>query len=654
MAAPFSPDGFYSEGLQMRVVLFLNFFLASLFIPAVQAQVAPDTLTGEDLAEVQIIGQHHPRYTLGSRETHLDSAYLQINNANSLAEVLQSRTPVYLKTYGNGMLSTISFRGTSASQTAVLWNGFNINLPTLGQTDFSLIPLTAVQGVQLQHGSGGANFGTSAIGGAVILSSRTNWQPGWQLQAQQDAGSFDSYFSQLAGKYSTKKVSLETSFFRREAQNNFKFKNTTQFGAPVQRQENAALHQSGFTTNLSWRINARNTLAIRNWYTDNDNQSQSNMVAANTHAQLANRNWRLMSEWNHHSNVGLTAIRAAYFADYMLYRDDNTNSETQVNTYQIQGEQNFILAKKINVDAGGELQYFTADVDGYGKKVNETRASGFLLFRYDPLNFLHLNLNLRQAFVTGFNPPLAPTTGFTLDVFSRNHYTLGWKGSVSRGYRVPTLNDRYWPTGNAALKPENSYNYETGLTYKYTRGIFTAESEVTAYRMPVENWIQWLPSASTGVWSPQNLKKVLATGAEVSGKASWLLSTGKISTGFNYSYTSSKQQESYTSSTEPTGKQLIYVPYHTATAYADLTYKLWLLTANYQLTGQRFTTAENTRTLPAYGLFTLYGGKTIRYHKARFQIMGRVNNLTNKVYQNLEYYAMPGRHYNLSLRFFLH
>ncbi len=635
----------------MRVVIFLNFFLSALCIPAVQAQVVPDTVIGESLVEVQIMGQHHPRFTVGSRETHLDSAYLQVNNAASLADVLQSRTPVYVKTYGNGMLSTISFRGTSASQTAVLWNGFNINLPTLGQTDFSQIPVTAVQTVQLQHGSGGANFGTSAIGGAVILSSRANWQPGWQLHAQQDAGSFGSYFNQLAGRFSTPKVSVETSFYRHQALNNFKFKNFTQFGAPYQRQENAARHQVGFTTNLQVRLNARNTVAVRHWYTDNENQSQPNMVAANTHARLANRNWRLMSEWNRTGNGGTTAIRAAYFADYLRYRDDNTNSETLVNTYQIQGEQSFILARKINMDAGGEWQYFTADVDGYGRKVNEARASGFLLFRYDPVNFLHLNLNLRQAFVTGFNPPLAPTVGFILDVLARNHHTLGWKGSISRGYRVPTLNDRYWPTGNANLKPENSFNYETGLVHKYTRGLFTAEAELTAYRMRVENWIQWLPATSTGVWSPHNLKQVLATGAELSGKASWLRQTGKLTTGFNYSYTSSEQQQSYSNSPEPTGKQLIYVPYHTGIAYLDVTCKSWLFTTNYQFTGQRFTTAENTLSLPAHGLMMLSGGKTIQYRKVRFQLIGRVNNATNKVYQNLEYYAMPGRHYNVSLRF---
>ncbi|QMU30322.1 TonB-dependent receptor plug domain-containing protein [Adhaeribacter radiodurans] len=638
----------------MRLKNLLLLLVFGLLHQVAWAQAIGDTLTGGKLPEVQITARHYLRYTIGSRTTKLDSAYLGVNNATSLADVLQSRTPIYLKNYGNGMLSTISFRGTSASQTAVLWNGFNINLPTLGQTDFSQIPITAIQTVELQHGSGSANFGTGAIGGSILLSSNANWQPGWQFRAQQDAGSFGYNFRQLAGKFSTKKVNLETTFYRKTAQNNFRFKNITQFGAPYQRQENAALDQWGFTTNLYLRLNTRNTVAIRNWYTDNNDQSQPNMVAANTHARLANRNWRLMSEWVNNTNLGQTTIRAAYFADYMLYRDDNTNAETQVNTYQAQAQHSFTLAKKINVDAGTDIQYFTADVDGYGKKVNETRASGFLLLRYDPLSFLHLNLNLRQAWITGFNPPLAPTFGFAFDILEKSKNSLTWKGAVTRGYRVPTLNDRYWPTGNVSLKPENSYNFEAGFLHKYSQTRFTVENEVTAYHMRVENWIQWLPAASTGIWSPENLKKVHTAGIEFSSKANWQFSRGKLTTGVNYNYTSSKQVQNDNNSSEPTGKQLIYVPYHTATTYADFTYKTWLLTANYQFTGTRYTTAENTRSLPAYGLVNLYSGKTFIINKANFQLIGRVNNLTNQVYQNLEYYAMPGRNYQLSVRFTFH
>ena len=648
----FHPGRFFSDGVMIRVRRFL-FFCISLLPLAARGQVPQDTVTGSNLREVQIIGQHSADHTIGTRKTTLDSAFLQLNTGSTLAEVLQTRTPIYIKTYGNGMLSTVSFRGTSASQTAVLWHGFNINLPTLGQTDFSLIPLSSLGSVEIQHGSGGSNFGTSAIGGAILLTAKTPGQPGWQLQAQQDAGSFGYTFSQAAASYTTHKASVEASLFHRQAQNNFRFKNTTQFGEPYQRQENAALHQWGFTTNVHLQVNARNTLAIRNWYTSSDNQSQPNMVAANTHARLSHQNWRLMSEWNHSSSLGNTAVRVAYFDDFMHYQDDNNNSDTKVKTYQAQAEHRFILANRVNVDAGGDIQYFTADVDGYGKAVSETRNSAFLLVRYDPKPFLHLNVNVRQALVQGFNPPLAPTAGFTLDLRQQPNYTLSWKGAVARGYRVPTLNDRYWPTGNPTLKPENSFNYETGFTYKQTRNRLTAETELTAYWMRVDNWIQWLPSASTGAWSPQNLKRVHASGLEYATKLHYQIRNGKLTGGINYSYTSSRQAQTYAASSEPIGKQLIYVPYHTGTAFLDVNYKTWLLSTNYQYTGQRFTTAENDRLLPAFGLISLYGGKKIPVGKTTFQLIGRVNNLTNKVYQNLEYYAMPGRNYTLSLRFTL-
>ncbi|GAB2500841.1 hypothetical protein GCM10027187_75720 [Streptosporangium sandarakinum] len=64
--------------------------------------------------------------------------------------MLQQRSPLYLKSYGNGMTATVAFRGTTASHTAVLWNGFNIALPTLGLSDFALLPPSAQTNVHLQ------------------------------------------------------------------------------------------------------------------------------------------------------------------------------------------------------------------------------------------------------------------------------------------------------------------------------------------------------------------------------------------------------------------------------------------------------------------------------------------------------------------------
>jgi iron complex outermembrane receptor protein len=57
----------------------------------------------------------------------------------SLTALLLANTAVYFKENGPGMVSSPSFRGTSAQQTAVIWNGLNINSQLNGQTDFSTV-----------------------------------------------------------------------------------------------------------------------------------------------------------------------------------------------------------------------------------------------------------------------------------------------------------------------------------------------------------------------------------------------------------------------------------------------------------------------------------------------------------------------------------
>src|SRR5699024_7068902 len=48
-------------------------------------------------------------------------------NSVSLTETLHFYSGIYFKENGFGMVSSPSFRGTNASQTAVIWNGININ-----------------------------------------------------------------------------------------------------------------------------------------------------------------------------------------------------------------------------------------------------------------------------------------------------------------------------------------------------------------------------------------------------------------------------------------------------------------------------------------------------------------------------------------------
>src|SRR5687767_7836804 len=109
-----------------------------------------DTIRTTHLQEVSVYGMPASKYAAGTKLEPVTK-----DGATLLDQALAAAPSIYFKTYGNGQLSTIAFRGTSASHTAVLWNGMNINSPTLGQTDFSLFPVYLLDDITLQYGASG-------------------------------------------------------------------------------------------------------------------------------------------------------------------------------------------------------------------------------------------------------------------------------------------------------------------------------------------------------------------------------------------------------------------------------------------------------------------------------------------------------------------
>ena len=118
-------------------ILYLGIFLGSGFRTPAQSRDSI-TLYGT-LDTVQVIRQriqHANEANAGARVTHISPAILQANKTRSLAELLTDHTSIYIKSLGTGALSTASFRGTSASQTRVNWNGINITPPLSGTFEF--------------------------------------------------------------------------------------------------------------------------------------------------------------------------------------------------------------------------------------------------------------------------------------------------------------------------------------------------------------------------------------------------------------------------------------------------------------------------------------------------------------------------------------
>ena len=92
-------------------------------------------------------------------------------NASFLTSLLNYNSLIYFKENGLGGASSPSFRGTTASQTAVVWNGININSQLLGQTDFNTINSLGFNSITVKPGGGSVLYGSGAIGGSIHLNT---------------------------------------------------------------------------------------------------------------------------------------------------------------------------------------------------------------------------------------------------------------------------------------------------------------------------------------------------------------------------------------------------------------------------------------------------------------------------------------------------
>jgi iron complex outermembrane receptor protein len=114
------------------------FFLLSLFVPKLQAQV-PDTV--QIIDGVEILADKISVFSSGLKIEKIDSTTLSIRQGVSIATLLAEQSAVTVRSYSPGGIATLSLRGTNSSQSGVFWNG--IHYPATGMRIISGTPRSA-------------------------------------------------------------------------------------------------------------------------------------------------------------------------------------------------------------------------------------------------------------------------------------------------------------------------------------------------------------------------------------------------------------------------------------------------------------------------------------------------------------------------------
>lgn len=657
-----------------------------------------DTVILEEL----VITARRPMQDIGVQKTTFDSITLKENIALSMADVLTFNSSVFVKSYGRATLSTVAFRGTSPSHTNVSWNGLRINSPMLGMTDLSTIPSFFVDKASLLHGTSSVNESGGGLGGAVALSTSPEFNQGFHINYVQGIGSFKTFDEFLKLSYSNRHWAFSTRAVYSSSANDFSYINRDKkeniydddhniIGQyhPKEKNRLGAFKDFHILQEVSYDSHKGDRYLLNVWYTASNREIPMISTDYGSERSIENRQRentvRSVMGWRRARSTWNVDVRAGYIHTWLGYDyrremtqdvwSTMTRSRSLVNTFygnvianlfpsdrwlftvSLTANHNNVKSTDRQVTAGSGG---TADI-GYHKKRLE--LSGAITARWQPVDGAGISAVVREE--TYGEKATSPIPALFADWKAINTYSgptlfaLTLKASASRNYRYPSLNDLYFmPGGNPDLRSERGWTYDCGFEFGASQNhLFSTALSATWFDSHIDDWIIWLPTIK-GFFSPRNMKSVHAYGIELKGDASltpwrdWAFDMNA-----SYSWTPSiNVGEKMSDADQSIGKQLPYIPRHSASASLRVSWQSWGINYKWHCYSERFTMTSNATTLtgklPPYSLSNITLEKSFKLpgkpnnpttrQPLSFQLKLALNNIFNTEYLSVLSRPMPG------------
>ena len=620
---------------------FLQIFIFFCFVLPLQGQVV-DTNIQLPLAEVS--ESRLNQFNTGAKLIQLDSALIQNAPNQNLAEVLANNSQIYIKNYGPGRLASTAIRGASASHTAVLWNGINLQNTFLGQVDLALLPSQATDAISIQYGGSSALYGSGAIGGSIHLDNIPQYNQATAVHFTSSIANFGQFQNQLQFKSSNAKWYSNTKL---NVQNGtFDFPYTTSAGKE-RKQENATLQQLSIFQDLNQKINSKNEIGLHLWWQDVNREIPPLKDQLTSVAKQEDKALRTSLNWKYTGNQYAQIFRLAYIDENLIYTDSiaQINSDSKSESWVAESENRFYLSPANRINFGLHSTQIKARSNNFIGNQSQNRSAVFLSWKFQSKNnkWKH-SFNFRQELIDGKTIPFTPSLGF--DWVLSPSFRL--KGTINRNYRVPTLNDRFFnPGGNPDIQPESGWSQSIGLYLKKRIRQHQFYVETSLFNRNIDNWIIWLPQSN--FWAPENIQEVWSRGLEHSFKWKTQIQSWLLSANIQYDYVRSTNQKSKRPNDASLGKQLIYVPKHKVLSNFSAQHKTWRLHFWHNYNDKVFLSSDNAISLPGFWLSHLSLGKKISIRKSKLDLRFKVHNLWNKDYEVVVSRPMPGRYFEFGI-----
>ena len=630
-------------------VYFFTILLIGFFAFKPNMTKAQDTI---QLKSINIFGFRANQFSNSINIEKADSFIIANSTSRNLGEILSGFGNLNVKSYGYGGITNVTMRGGNSYQTAILWNGINLQDPLNGGINLATLPGFFMDKIEIHSGGETSLFGSGAMGGSILISSKAKYNQGQNLEVMLSSGSFSNFQGGIGYSVSGKKISSDLKIFHKQAQNNFGYYNSQKKENPLEYQENAQINQTALMQKNSLMLTSNQILNLDFYYIKSTNHLPYSMTQTiesesytNTNNGRATLNWAFIKD-----GIKLKA-RSAFLFNALQYHDLNTSfdylhkSVSSINEI----ETDVKLFKKQLLMLGINNTYNKGISESLSPDAQQNRTSVFASYKHNYRDKLFVKVNLRQEFVPYMSIPLT----YSLRSNYKTSYGLSFYVSYGKTFRIPTFNDLFWndfsAKGNPNLKPEWGKNAEAGINYEINNTFTSVRVKLNGFASEMNDLIQWAPV--NGIWMPQNYEQVSTKGLESSVEGIYSTKkSGLIKINLSYTYLrSTLSKTDYLYPEDVLGKQMIFTPKHKGNLILRWIKGRYFTEYQQSFSGRIYTTTDNTGYLNPFTIGNLSFGYNFNLKENTLNATFRLYNIWNSEYYTMPNYAMPGINYEISV-----
>lgn len=607
-------------------------------------------------------------------------------NAANIADIAKHFAGVTVKDYGGiGGMKTVAVRGLGAQHTGVCYDGVMMSDVQSGQIDLSQFSLENISNVSIFNGQPSDILQPARMFASASVLSFSSKMPAFNPthtfsgNISTKVGSFGMYNPSISiVKNFSKKVGIRISANGLRANGEYKFLsnlNSNGQNYVEKTRINAFVKTLRTEQNLIYQIADYESISLKTnqYYSKRGLPGADIFYTSNATQGLLDKNFLSQIQYENKKSCYFQYVFAAKYSNaFTQYSDANTNYSTFPNqqrednytqkeyyltsAVQYHASKNLVVSSSLDWSKNGLHSNSNVSFLEDANPVRNTQLANIAAKYVDEK--LTVGANLLYTFChettkTGAPAPdrnkLTPTASISYKLLPIEDLRI--RAFYKKIFRLPTFTDAYYHDfGFKNLLPENTNQFNIGLTYSETKNLFFNEVQCS-----LDAYYNHITDKITVVYgmpfsSVRNIGLVDIRGADLNLKLRKQIHANiNLQFALNYSFQSTNDKDPNSSSF---GNSLPYTPEHSGSTMLSVEYKKWEMGYNLLYAGTRNTGSINTSTLKPK-LLTPYGDHSIycKYNIGKFLLLGEVLNITNTHYNIIDFYPMPGINYRISINY---